>query len=56
MIWFGVLIFLIIGLSAAWSAVSTVMLLFVGMLIFLHIKFNEFSVKFSRLCPSFVSL
>ena len=56
MIWFGALTFFIIGLSAAWLAVSTVMLLFVGVLSFLHIKFNEFSVKFSRLCPLVVSL
>ena len=36
--------------------VSTVMLLLVDVLIFLHMMLSEFSVKFSRFCPSFVRL
>jgi len=55
MICFRVLIFFSIGFSAALLDGSTVMLLFVGELIFLHMKFSELSVKFSRLCPSVVS-
>ena len=39
----------------AWLDGSTVMLL-VGVLIFLHMKFSELSVKFSRFCPSVVRL
>ena len=53
---FCVLIFFSMGFSDARLDGLTVMLLLVGVLIFLHMKFSEVSVKFSRLCPSFVSL
>lgn len=44
------------GFSVVWLAGSTVRLLLVVVLSFLHMMFSEFSVKFSRFCPSFVSL
>jgi len=50
-----VLIFLSIGFMVRVDG-STVMSAVAGALIFLHMKFSEFSVKFSMFCPSFVSL
>ena len=47
--------FFIMWFIVAWLDGSTVMLL-VGVLIFLHMKFSELSVKFSRFCPSVVRL
>ena len=43
--------FFIMWFIVAWLDGSTVILL-VGVLIFLHMKFSELSVKFSRFCPS----
>jgi len=49
-------IFFSIGFSDAWLVGSTVTPVFVAEPIFRHMKFSEFSVKFSRLFPSVVSL
>ena len=50
-----VLIFFSIGFSVARLVGSTAMSVFAGILIFLHMRFSEFSVKFSMFCPSVVS-
>ena len=51
-----VLIFFSIGFIDTRLAGSTATPVFAVELIFLHMKFSEFSVKLSRLCPSLVSL
>ena len=51
-----VLIFFSNGFSAARLDVSTAMSVFAGVPIFLHMRFSEFSVKFSMFWPSVVSL
>ena len=51
-----VLILFSIGFNDARLDGSTVTSVFAGVLIFLHIKLSESSVKLSRLWPSFVSL
>jgi len=51
-----VLIFFSIGFNDAWLEGSTVTPLLADELSFLHMKFSESSVKFSRLFPSVVRL
>jgi len=51
-----VLIFFSIGFNDPRLDGSTDTPVFAVALIFLHMKFSEFSVKFSRLCPSLVRL
>ena len=51
-----VLIFFSNGFSAARPDVSTAMSVFVDVLIFWHMRFSEFSVKFSMFWPSVVRL
>ena len=51
-----VLIFFSTGFIDSRLDGSTEMSVVAGALIFLHMKFSESSVKFSRLHPSFVSL
>ena len=51
-----VLIFFRNGFSAARLDVSTAMSVFADVLIFRHMRFSEFSVKFSMFWPSVVRL